>query len=357
MNPQFGMMPGTQMGQNQMMNMSNPGMQFNQPPSNGVSLYVGNISPNISEEILMQIFGKFGTPSNVRIMKDSYTKKSREFGFVTFYRKGDAMEAQKALNNTIQFGRELRVYVKKNIKNLPKDANVVLRNLNKKISSRELTDHCSEFGEIFSCYVKTHTVKGISESCGYGYVQYNDSESAKKCIESMNGEEISGQKVVAEIFIPSSQRDRPGLCNLYVKDFPEAWEQTKIEEWLTENFKQYGEIKSKAAFIDKNHKKYYAFVALDSAEGATKAQQEMNGKEIVDGENKSIIYVNIAIPKSRRMKQIYSQRAKKKNETNIYVRSLRTDVTVEKLKEIFQKYGEITSTCLKEWEGNVGSGE
>lgn len=357
MNPQFGMMPGTQMGQNQMMNMSNPGMQFNQPPSNGVSLYVGNISPNISEEILMQIFGKFGTPSNVRIMKDSYTKKSREFGFVTFYRKGDAMEAQKALNNTIQFGRELRVYVKKNIKNLPKDANVVLRNLNKKISSRELTDHCSEFGEIFSCYVKTQTVKGISESCGYGYVQYNDSESAKKCIESMNGEEISGQKVVAEIFIPSSQRDRPGLCNLYVKDFPEAWEQTKIEEWLTENFKQYGEIKSKAAFIDKNHKKYYAFVALDSAEGATKAQQEINGKEIVDGENKSIIYVNIAIPKSRRMKQIYSQRAKKKNETNIYVRSLRTDVTVEKLKEIFQKYGEITSTCLKEWEGNVGSGE
>ena len=349
-------MPGTQMGQNPMMNMPHPGMNFSQPAANGVSLYVGNISPNISEEILMQMFGKFGTPSNVRIMKDSYTKKSREFGFVTFYRRPDAMEAQKAMNNTVHFGREIRVYVKKNIKNLPKDANVVLRNLNKKISSRELTDHCSEFGEIFSCYVKTQTVNGVSESCGYGYVQYNDSESAKKCIAAMNGSEISGQKVVAEIFVPSSQRDRPGLCNLYIKDFPEAWQQPKIEEWLAEEFKKYGEIKSKAAFIDQNHKKFYAFVALDTPEGATKAQQEMNGKEIEDGENKSTLYVNIAIPKSRRMKQIYSQRAKKKNETNIYVRSLRTDVTVEKLKEIFGKYGEITSTCLKEWEGNVGSG-
>lgn len=354
MHHQFGMMPGTQMGMNPMMNFPHMQMNFNQPANQGVSLYVGNLSPNISEEILMQLFSKFGTPTNVRIMKDSFTKKSREFGFVTFYRKEDAIEAQKMMNNTVHFGRELRVYVKKNVKNLPKDANVVLRNLSKTISSRELTDHCSEFGEIISCFVKTQMVGNVSESCGYGYVQYSEPSSAQKCIAAMNGAEISGQKVVAEIFVPSSQREKPGLCNLYIKDFPEKWDMLTIEDWLVKNFAAFGNIQSKAVFVDKNHKKFYAFVALDSPEAAEKAQQEINGKEVKDGEDSSVIYVNIAIPKSRRMRQ--NQRARKKNETNIYVRSLRLEVTEERLKEVFQKYGEITSTCLKEWEGGVNSG-
>lgn len=341
---------------NPMMNFPNMPMAFSQPAPPGHSLYVGNLSPSISEEILMQLFSRFGDPSNVRIMKDSYTKKSREFGFVTFLQKEEAVRAQKEMNNTVHFGRELRVYIKKNLKTLPKDANVVLRNLNKRISSRELTDHCASFGQIISCYVKTQVVNNVSESCGYGYVQYNDAASAQKCIEEMNGKEINGQTVVAEIFVPSSKRERPGLCNLYVKDFPEAWDQERIEKWLDEEFTAFGKIQSKAAFIDKNHKKYYAFVALDSPEVATKAQEAIHGKEIKDGENTSTIYVNLAIPKSRRLRQIQSQRAKKKNETNIYVRSIKMDVTDEQLKAVFQKYGEITSTCLKEWEGNVGSG-
>lgn len=349
------MMPGAP-NMNPMMNFQMNQLPFRQPQNPGFSLYVGNINPNIGEEMLMQLFTKFGTPSNVRIMKDSFTKKSREFGFVTFYRKEDAEEAQRQMNNTIQFGREIRVYFKKNVKNLPKDANVVLRNLNKNISSRELTEHCSEFGEIISCYVKTQIVNNVSESCGYGYVQYNDAQSAKKCIESMNGADISGQKVVAEIFVPSSQRDRPGLCNMYIKDFPESWDQAKIETWLEEEFSKFGTIQSKAVFVDKNHQKFYAFVALDTPESATNAQQAVNGQEIKDGEASSVIYVNIAIPKSRRLRQIQSQRAKKKNETNIYVRSLKMEVTEDQLSDVFKKYGEITSTCLKEWEGNAKSG-
>lgn len=355
MHHQLSMMPGAQ-PMNPMMNFPNMQMSFNQPAPPGHSLYVGNISPSISEEILMQLFSRFGEPSNVRIMKDTFTKKSREFGFVTFFNKEDALKAQKEMNNTIQFGRELRVYVKKNLKSLPKDANVVLRNLNKRISSRELTDHCSSFGEIISCYVKTQMVDNVSESCGYGYVQYNDSAAAKKCIEEMNGKEINGQTVVAEIFVPSSQREKPGLSNLYIKDFPEDWDQTRIEQWLDQEFSAFGKIQSKAVFIDKNHKKFYAFVALDSPEAASKAQQTIHGKQVEEGGTGSAIYVNIAIPKNRRLRQIQSQRAKKKNETNIYLRSIKMEVSEEQLKTVFQKYGEITSTCLKEWEGNVGSG-
>jgi RNA recognition motif-containing protein len=354
------MMPGTQMGMNPMMNFGQPqmpmGMPMGQPTSQGVSLYVGNLSPSISEEILMQMFSKFGSLSNVRIMKDSFTKKSREFGFVTFFNKEEAMEAQKEMNNTQHFGRELRVYVKKNVKNLPKDANVVIRNLNKNITSRALTEHCSEFGEIVSCYVKTQMVNNVSESCGYGYVQYNNSEAAKKCIAAMNGSEISGQEVVAEVFIPSSQRTRPGLCNMYIKDFPEDWKQPKIEAWLEEKFSEYGKIQSKAVFIDKNHYKFYAFVALDTPEAAKKAQEEVNGMEVGEGDVKGSLYVNIAIPRKHRMQMLQSQREKQKNETNLYMRSLKVEVSEEQLKEVFGKYGEITSTCLREWTGHVGSG-
>lgn len=350
------MMPGAQMGMNPMMNFPPPQMGLGGGLNQTTSLYVGNLSPSISEEILMQMFSKFGGLSNVRIMKDSFTKKSREFGFVSFFSKDEAQEAQRAMNNTEHFGRELRVYVKKNVKNLPKDANVVIRNLSKAISSRVLTEHCSEFGQIVSCYVKTQVVGKVSESCGYGYVQYSDSLSAKKCIEELNGKEMNGQTIVAEIFVPSSQREKPGLSNMYIKDFPESWDQSRIEEWLGSRFSEFGEIQSKAVFTDKTHNKFYAFVSLDSPEAATKAQKEIHGSEVGDEGAKATLYVNIAIPKNMRNRMFNAQRAKKKNETNIYVRSLKMDVTEEQLKTIFGKYGEVTSTCLREWAGHVGSG-
>lgn len=46
------------------------------------NIFVGNLNSNTSEGALRQLFVAFGPVDQVKIMMDSYTGKSREFGFV-----------------------------------------------------------------------------------------------------------------------------------------------------------------------------------------------------------------------------------------------------------------------------------
>ena len=329
--------------------MSDPN-QFNQrpPQSKKSSLYVGNIEKSVTEPLLFQLFISFGEISSLRIMKDKYTKVSRGFGFVNYKREEDAKRAQIAMNNSTHFGSEIRVYPKINFRELPHNSNVVVKNIAKTINSKTLQEHCSQFGDILYCYVKTQGERGRVVSLGYGFVQFSNPESAQKCIENLNDKELNGQKVTAELYLPKSMRNGPPATNLYIKQFPDDWDKNKIEQFLKDEFGKFGKIESLAAYEDLNLKKLYAFVSFGTAEESSKASEEMNGKEI-DG---SVLYVNVAQPKSVRHKQMVKERMNFTNQTNIYIRSVKTEVTETDIKKAFEKYGEITSLCIKQWESN-----
>src|SRR5260370_20109904 len=46
-------------------------------------LYVGNLSPEVTEETLRALFSKSGTVAEVKLMLDPVTNQSRGFAFVT----------------------------------------------------------------------------------------------------------------------------------------------------------------------------------------------------------------------------------------------------------------------------------
>lgn len=58
-------------------------------------LYVGNLSFDTTENDLQDHFAQAGTVSEVALMQDKFTGKSRGFGFVTM---SSADEAQKAIS-------------------------------------------------------------------------------------------------------------------------------------------------------------------------------------------------------------------------------------------------------------------
>lgn len=68
----------------------------------GNKLYVGNLSFNTTEIAIQDLFSQFGTVSEVLLMQDKFTGRSRGFAFVTM--SSDA-EAQEAVNQA--HGREL----------------------------------------------------------------------------------------------------------------------------------------------------------------------------------------------------------------------------------------------------------
>jgi RNA recognition motif-containing protein len=76
-------------------------------------LFVGNLSFNTTDQNLSDEFRAFGTVTDVALMKDRETGRSRGFGFVTMSSGEEAQNAISGLNGKSVDGRALTVNVAK----------------------------------------------------------------------------------------------------------------------------------------------------------------------------------------------------------------------------------------------------
>lgn len=74
-----------------------------------MNIYVGNLSPEVTEEDLRQAFEAFGQVESVAIIKDKFTGESRGFGFVEMPAKAEAQAAIEGLNAQEMKGRAVNV--------------------------------------------------------------------------------------------------------------------------------------------------------------------------------------------------------------------------------------------------------
>lgn len=72
-------------------------------------LYVGNLSFDVIENDLQDLFAAYGTVTEVNLIQDRVTGKARGFGFVTMENKEAADAAIQALNGRDFQGRALTV--------------------------------------------------------------------------------------------------------------------------------------------------------------------------------------------------------------------------------------------------------
>lgn len=343
----------------QMMPMQMPmmgnagGMAAAVPNLEGV-LYVGNLHPNVNEYQLFEVFSQYGRPQLVRLMRDAYTGESRRFAFVSYTKRDDAENAKKALNYTKIFDREIRICFKRAPGEFKANANIFIKNLDKAVTTKQLEEHTTEFGEILSCVVRTGE---DGESLGYGYVQYKTEEAAKRAIEALNEKTILGSEWSVNEFVPRKNRVLEQKKNLYVKHFPAAWDKEKVESELNNLFSEFGTITSNGVYeyTDKEGKtKYYSFVAYDSVESASNAINELNGKSLEGKvEEEEELYVGYAQNKNQRKEMLKKKHLTYQSVTNLYIKSLTPETTEEKIREIFSKWGKITSVCLKSASKNI----
>jgi cold-inducible RNA-binding protein len=72
-------------------------------------LYVGNIPPDSSAEVLRAMFSEFGEVQDVQLVVDRYSGRPRGFAFVTMTRPEEAARAAAKVNGTLLGGRPMRV--------------------------------------------------------------------------------------------------------------------------------------------------------------------------------------------------------------------------------------------------------
>jgi cold-inducible RNA-binding protein len=71
------------------------------------NIYVGNLSFDVTEEQIRDLFGVYGTVENIKLITDRETGRPRGFGFVEMASGGN--EAIRALNEKDLEGRALTV--------------------------------------------------------------------------------------------------------------------------------------------------------------------------------------------------------------------------------------------------------
>eukprot|EP01103_Thecamoeba_quadrilineata_P020966 TRINITY_DN929_c0_g1_i4.p1 TRINITY_DN929_c0_g1~~TRINITY_DN929_c0_g1_i4.p1 ORF type:complete len:521 (+),score=88.96 TRINITY_DN929_c0_g1_i4:221-1783(+) len=317
---------------------------------NSASLYVGNLSSDISESSLYEIFSQVGLISSIRVCRDALTRRSLGYAYVNYHNPLDASEALERFNNNSIMGKPCRIMYSQRDPSLRKSGigNIFIKNLNKSIDHKSLFDTFSTFGNILSCKI---ALDDQGKSKGYGFVQFETQEMADRAIENVNGMMLMDKQVFVGKYIPRKERiktqESPDYNNIYVKNLPETFDEASFIEL----FKVFGQITSNIIISHDNGK--YGFVNYERSEDARKAVEEMNGKTI-DGR---VLYVGRAQTKAERQAELRQKTqadyTAPLTAVNLYIKNINDDVTEARLKAEFGAFGPITSAeVMKDDRGN-----
>jgi len=74
-----------------------------------MKIFIGNLSRNVTQESLQQLFEPFGQVASAEIIKDKFSGESKGFGFVEMPTKDEAQAAMTGLNGQEVDGKALTV--------------------------------------------------------------------------------------------------------------------------------------------------------------------------------------------------------------------------------------------------------
>ncbi|KAK3384266.1 hypothetical protein B0T24DRAFT_646258 [Lasiosphaeria ovina] len=318
-------------------------------PQASASLYVGELDPSVTEAMLFELFSQIGSVASIRVCRDAVTRRSLGYAYVNYNTTSDGEKALEELNYTLIKGRPCRIMWSQRDPALRKtgQGNVFIKNLDVAIDNKALHDTFAAFGNILSCKV-AQDENGNSK--GYGFVHYETDEAASQAIKHVNGMLLNEKKVYVGHHIPKKDRQskfeemKANFTNIYVKNI--ALDVT--DEEFHKLFEDYGDVTSSSLARDNEGKsRGFGFVNFTSHEIASKAVNELNGKDVHGQE----IYVGRAQKKHEREEELRrsyeaarQEKANKYQGVNLYIKNLDDDVDDDKLRQMFSEFGPITSS-------------
>ena len=202
-------------------------------------LFVNGLDKKVNENMLYQLFNEYSV-SYIKIAKDHITRESFGYSFIGFKNKVKAEQASQNLNYTRLCQKTLRIswYNREpnNFRNHPEN-NIFVKNVSKEVTPREFDEYFSKFGTIISAKIEEDEE---GESLGYGFVLYDNEESAKKAIAECHGQNWKNKKLYVSQFQKNRLRKPLRYNNLYVRNIPKNWSEVDFRNY----FSKYGEISS-----------------------------------------------------------------------------------------------------------------
>jgi polyadenylate-binding protein len=266
------------------------------------NVFVKNLAETVDNKSLFDFFSVFGNILSCKVATDE-AGVSKGYGYVHYETAEAAQEAIQKINGHVLEDREIYVgtFLRRQDRASTNEwTNLYAKNFPKDWTEERLTEVFSPFGTITCLKIKQDK---DGNSMGFGFIDFADHESAKKAMEELNdktfeGDESADPKVEPfTMYVNRAQkkveRERElkakldaakseqitkfqGM-NLYVKNLDE----TITDESFLELFTPFGTVTSARIMREPSGvSKGFAFVCYSTAEEATRAITEMNGKMI-----------------------------------------------------------------------------
>uniref|UniRef100_A0A7N0T1R6 Polyadenylate-binding protein n=1 Tax=Kalanchoe fedtschenkoi TaxID=63787 RepID=A0A7N0T1R6_KALFE len=281
------------------------------------NVFIKNLDSSIDNKSLYDTFATFGTILSCKVAVDSYGN-SKGHGFVQFDTQESAQKAISSLNGMLI--NDKKVYVggflhRQQRSGASKFTNVYIKNLSENFTAEDLKNVFEEYGAITSAVVMKDA---NGKSKGFGFVNFQEPDAAATAVEKLNGSEHGeslwyvgrAQKKAERVTELRAKFEQERLdryqklqgSNLYLKNLDSSFNDEKLKEV----FSEFGTVTSCKVMLDaEGNSKGCGFVAFSTAEEATKAMVEMNGKMV----GKKPLYVAVAERKEDRKARLMAHYA------------------------------------------------
>ncbi|XP_060908798.1 heterogeneous nuclear ribonucleoprotein Q isoform X2 [Labrus mixtus] len=263
-------------------------------PTVGTEIFVGKIPRDLFEDELVPLFEKAGPIWDLRLMMDPLSGLNRGYAFVTFCTKEAAQEAVKLCNNhEIRPGKHIGVCIS------VANNRLFVGSIPKSKTKEQIVEEFAKVTEGLSDVILYHQPDDKKKNRGFCFLEYEDHKTAAQARRRlMSGKvKVWGNVVTVEWADPIEDPDPEVMAKvkvLFVRNLAGG----VTEELLETSFSEFGKLERVKKLKD------YAFIHFEERDGAVKALDEMNGKEL-DGEPIEIVF---AKPPDQKRKERKAQR-------------------------------------------------
>jgi nucleolysin TIA-1/TIAR len=269
------------------------------------TLYVGNLSPHVTEDLLIALFGQIGECKSCKIIHEP---GNDPYAFVEFSESHSAASALSAMNKRNCLGKEMKVnwattsgghQAKVDNKFILTDHyHIFVGDLAPDIEQQTLRDAFAPYGEISDTKIMKDPHTLVHK--GYGFISFVNKAEAEAAIAAMNGQWLGTRKIrtnwATRKVQPGGEQGLggPGAQKYAHKlDYNEVWNRSSdtnttvycggitnlTDDVVRQTFGMYGQITGIHPFPDRG----YSFVRFGTKESACSAICGVHGMEVNGG--------------------------------------------------------------------------
>lgn len=223
-------------------------------------------------------------------------------------------------------------------------ASLYVGDLDPDVTEAQLFDRFSTSGQVLSIRVCRDQI--TKQSLGYAYVNFHQPADAERALDTMNFD-LLGERPMRIMW---SQRDpalrKSGVGNVFIKNLDKSID----NKALYDTFSTFGNILSCKIMTDEHsNSRGYGFVHFETHEAADQAIKNVNNMLLNDKK----VYVGRFMTRTQRTEAYGSTN---KRFTNVFVKNFGDIIDDQKLREMFEKYGEITSAVVAKGDDGKSKG-